>query len=59
MTKTLALSEAVYGSRSVAAVGVAAHEAGHAIQHAQATRRCGCARLLVPTANIGSTSATW
>ena len=32
MTKTLALSEGVYGQRSVAAVGVAAHEAGHAIQ---------------------------
>lgn len=34
--KRLALSESVYGSRSVAALGVAAHEAGHALQHAQA-----------------------
>ena len=34
--KRLALSENVYGSRSVAALGVAAHEAGHALQHAQA-----------------------
>ncbi|MES2707694.1 MAG: zinc metallopeptidase [Verrucomicrobiota bacterium] len=33
--KTLALSEGVYGSRSVAALGIAAHEAGHALQHAQ------------------------
>lgn len=33
--KKLALSEGVYGSRSVAALGIAAHEAGHAIQHAQ------------------------
>jgi Zn-dependent membrane protease YugP len=36
VNKRLALSEAVYGSRSVAALGVAAHEAGHALQHAQA-----------------------
>ncbi|MCB1037163.1 MAG: zinc metallopeptidase, partial [Acidobacteria bacterium] len=35
MTKTLALSEAVYGTPSIAAVGVACHEAGHAIQHAR------------------------
>lgn len=34
--KRLALSESVYGNRSVAALGVAAHEAGHALQHAQA-----------------------
>lgn len=34
--KRLALSEGVYNSRSVAALGVAAHEAGHALQHAQA-----------------------
>ncbi len=34
--KRLALSEGVYGNRSVAALGVAAHEAGHALQHAQA-----------------------
>ncbi len=36
MNKRLALSETVYGSRSVAALGIAAHEAGHALQHAQA-----------------------
>jgi len=36
VNKKLALSESVYGSRSVAALGVAAHEAGHALQHAQA-----------------------
>ena len=33
-TKTVALSESVYGSRSVAAAAVAAHECGHAVQHA-------------------------
>lgn len=36
LRKRLALSEGVYGSRSLAAVGIAAHEAGHAIQHARA-----------------------
>lgn len=55
MNKTLALSETVYGSSSVAAVGVACHEAGHAIQHAEAYRPLWLRSALVPTANIGST----
>ena len=38
VTKTLALSEQVYGQPSVAAIGVACHEAGHAIQHAEKLR---------------------
>jgi Zn-dependent membrane protease YugP len=54
LTKTLALSESVYGSTSVAAVGVATHEAGHAIQHAQNYSPLWLRSLLVPTANIGS-----
>src|SRR5690606_22103362 len=54
MTKTLALSEPVYGSASVAAVGVACHEAGHAIQHAKSYAPLWIRSLLVPTANIGS-----
>src|SRR5690348_14594896 len=54
MTKTLALSEPVYGSSSVAAVGVACHEAGHAIQHARAYKPLWLRSALVPTANIGS-----
>lgn len=53
-TKTLALSEPVYGSASVAAVGVACHEAGHAIQHARDYKPMWVRSLLVPTANIGS-----
>ena len=53
-TKTLALSEAVYGQRSVAAVGVACHEAGHAIQHASGYKPLWLRSLLVPTASIGS-----
>ncbi len=52
--KTLALSEPVYGSTSVAAVGVACHEAGHAIQHAKAYRPLWLRSALVPTVGIGS-----
>jgi uncharacterized protein len=54
VTKTLALSEPVYGSSSVAAVGVACHEAGHAIQHARAYKPLWLRSALVPTAGIGS-----
>ena len=52
--KTLALSEPVYGQASVAAIGVACHEAGHAIQHAKGYGPLHLRSLLVPTANIGS-----
>ena len=54
LTKKLALSQGVYSSPSVAAVGVACHEAGHAIQHAQAYKPLWLRSALVPTANIGS-----
>jgi Zn-dependent membrane protease YugP len=54
VTKTLALSEPVYASNSVAAVGVACHEAGHAIQHAEAYKPLWLRSALVPTAGIGS-----
>lgn len=53
-TKTLALSEAVYHQPSVAAVGVACHEAGHAIQHASHYAPLWVRSALVPTAGIGS-----
>jgi len=52
--KTLALSQGVHDARSLAAVGIAAHEAGHAIQHAQAYGPLKIRSLLVPTATIGS-----
>jgi Zn-dependent membrane protease YugP len=55
VNKTLALSEATYGSSSVAAVGVACHEAGHALQHAEHYKPMWLRSALVPTANIGST----
>ena len=54
LTKKLALSEPVYDSRSVAALGVATHEAGHAIQHARHYAPLWVRSALVPTANIGS-----
>ena len=54
LTRTLALSEPVYGSDSIAAVGVATHEAGHAIQHARNYAPLWVRSALVPTANIGS-----
>jgi Zn-dependent membrane protease YugP len=53
--RSLALSEAVHDSNSVAAVGVATHEAGHAIQHAKNYGPLTLRSMLVPTANIGST----
>ena len=54
VTKTLALSEPVYAVASIAAVGVACHEAGHAIQHKVGYKALGIRSMLVPTANIGS-----
>ena len=54
INKTLALSESVYDSSSIAAIGVATHEAGHAIQHAQHYGPLWVRSMLVPTANIGS-----
>ena len=57
--KTLALSEEVYGSRSIAAIGVACHEAGHAIQHARNYAPLWVRSALVPTAGIGSQLGMW
>ena len=54
MTRSLALSEPVFDSPSLAAIGVATHEAGHAIQHAEHYKPLWLRSLLVPTANIGS-----
>ena len=52
--KVLRLSEPVYGKASIAAVGVAAHETGHAIQHATKYGPLVLRSTLVPVANIGS-----
>lgn len=53
--KTLNLSDSVYGSTSVAAVGVAAHECGHAIQHQKNYVPLTIRGALVPVVNFGST----
>lgn len=53
--KVLRLSDSVYGQTSVAALGVAAHECGHAIQHHQHYAPLHLRSLSVPMANIGST----
>jgi len=55
----LRLSQPVYGESSLAAVGVAAHETGHAIQHARGYGPLGLRSTLVPVANIGSTLGPW
>jgi len=57
-TKTVRLSDSVYGSNSVAALGVAAHECGHAIQDAKGYVPLSVRSALVPVANFGS-SASW
>ena len=53
-TNVIRLSDKVYNSTSVAAVGVAAHEAGHAVQHAQDYFPNKLRSAIVPVANIGS-----
>lgn len=52
--KSLQLSEGVYDSNSIAALGVAAHEAGHAIQHAQGYAPLMLRNSIVPLVNFGS-----
>ena len=53
-SNTIRLSDGVYGARSVAAVGIAAHEAGHALQHAEGYVPNKIRTALVPVVNIGS-----
>jgi len=56
-TKTLRLSTSISRSRSVAALGVAAHEVGHAIQHRKAYGAFHIRQSIFPVANLGSTLA--
>lgn len=53
-SRVLRLSQTVYGSDSIAAIGVAAHETGHAIQHAAGYMPLNIRNSLVPVANIGA-----
>ena len=57
--KTLNLSESVYGSRNVAAAAVAAHECGHAIQHAQGYAPLRMRSALVPVVSFASSIVQW
>jgi Zn-dependent membrane protease YugP len=58
-TKTVALSEAVYASRSVAAAAVAAHECGHAVQHAMGYAPLRMRSALVPVVSFASNIVQW
>lgn len=53
-TNVIRLSDSVYSQTSVAAVGVAAHEAGHAVQHAQNYSPMKLRAVLVPVSRVGS-----
>jgi Zn-dependent membrane protease YugP len=55
----LRLSQPVYAASSIAAVGVAAHETGHAVQHARGYGPLWLRSALVPVANIGSSIGPW
>src|SRR5262245_4664475 len=55
LNKTVNLSESVYHQRNAAAAAVAAHECGHAVQHAEAYAWLGLRSKLVPAVNISAT----
>ncbi len=57
--KTVNLSEAVYNQRSAAAAAVAAHECGHAVQHAQAYSWLQLRSTLVPVVSVASSLVQW
>ena len=59
MDKTVNLSEAVYNQRNAAAAAVAAHECGHAVQHAQAYQWLTMRSKMVPIVNVSSTMSQW
>ncbi len=58
-TKTVSLSESVYGSATVSAVGIAAHECGHAIQHAVGYTPIKLRTMFAPVVSIFSKSWMW
>ena len=58
-TKTVALSEGVYSSRSIAAAAVAAHEYGHAVQHARGYVPVKLRSALVPVVSFASNIVQW
>ncbi len=58
-TKTVNLSEAVYSERNAAAAAVAAHECGHAVQHAQGYEGLTMRSTLVPMVSVASNLSVW
>lgn len=58
-TMTVNLSDSVYSSSSVSAAAVAAHECGHAVQHAQGYAPLTLRSQLVPVVQFASTASTW
>ena len=58
-TRTLRLSPANYSGRSVTAAGIAAHEVGHAVQHAEGYAPMTLRQKMVPVANIGTNLGVW
>ena len=58
-TKTVNLSEAVYGQRNIAAAAVAAHECGHVIQHVQGYGPLKLRSALVPVVNFSNKAVQW
>ena len=58
-SNVIRLSEGVYHANSVAAVGIACHEAGHAAQHAENYKPIAVRNAVLPVANIGSASGLW
>lgn len=59
INKTVNLSEAVYNQRNAAAAAVAAHECGHAVQHAQAYSWLTMRSKMVPMVNVSSSMSQW
>ncbi len=57
--KTVNLSQDVYNGRSISAAAVAAHECGHAVQHAKAYAWLGFRSKLVPAVSVSSKYVTW
>lgn len=57
--KVLRLSRDVYAAQSLSAVGVACHEAGHAVQHAESYAPLALRSALVPLASFGSSASYW
>ena len=58
-SNVIRLSEGVYNANSIAAVGIACHEAGHVAQHAENYKPIAVRNMVLPVANIGSASGLW